>query len=159
MAHEIQTTIAVIGAGDCDADAADTARELGRLLAVEGYTLICGGRGGIMAAASQGATEAGGQTIGVLPGLSRQDANASITIPLATGLGHMRNYLVVLNADAVVALDGEWGTLSEIALAKKIGRQVVGMGRWQELEGLIPARTPAEAVAAVQNCLANRLAK
>lgn len=139
--------VSVIGAGDCGPDTAELARRLGRLLAERGFELVCGGLGGVMAAAAQGAREAGGRTVGILPGLDRNAANPYIDLPLVTGLGPMRNFLVVANGDVAVAVEGGSGTLSEIGLALKIGRPVVGLGRWAGLPGVLQAATPEEAAA------------
>lgn len=124
------------------------AEEAGRLLAQAGAVVVTGGMSGVMEAASKGAKEAGGTTLGILPGLDRRDANPYVDVAVATGMGEARNALVVRAADAVIAVGGEWGTLSEIALARKTGKPVVGIGSWQ-LEGLDAAEGPAEAVAAV----------
>lgn len=121
--------VAVIGAGECDDATQAVARQAGRLIAERGWLLVCGGRGGVMRAASQGAREAGGLTVGLLPGDDWREGNEFLSLAVATGLGHMRNYLVVLNADAALAVAGETGTLSEIALALKIGRPVAAVGR------------------------------
>ena len=147
--------VAVVGDGACDSGTADTARMVGMLLARAGVTLVCGGLGGVMQAAAQGAAEVGGACIGLTPGLDRTEADPAMSLGLATGLGHMRNYLVVLNADAVIAVQGGWGTLSEIALARKIGRPVVAIGRFAglsralDLDGMETARSPGQAVSAV----------
>ncbi len=117
--------IAVCGAGAADAETLALALELGGELARAGAVLVCGGRAGVMEAAARGACEAGGQTVGVLPGAGAQEANPWITLPLPTGMGEARNALVVRFAEAVIALGGEWGTLSEIALAAKIGVPVI----------------------------------
>lgn len=137
----------VIGAGDCGPELAETARSLGRHLAQRGFTLVCGGLGGVMAAAARGAREAGGRTVGILPGLDRSAANPYIDVPLVTGLGPMRNFLVVANGDVAVAVEGGSGTLSEIGLALKIGKPVVGLGRWSSLPGVCGVATPEEAAA------------
>lgn len=142
----MQATISVIGAGTCTSETARTADELGRLVAEAGFCLVSGGLGGVMEAASQGARSAGGEVVGLVPGLDRGEANSHVHLSVATGLGHMRNFLVVANADVVVAVEGGWGTLSEIALAKKIGKPVVAIGRWAGLEGIIAAADPAEAI-------------
>jgi uncharacterized protein (TIGR00725 family) len=107
--------------------------------------LVCGGLGGVMEAACRGAKAEGGTTVGILPGPSRADANEHVDVALATGLGEARNALVVRAADALVAIGGEYGTLSEIALALKAGTPVVGLGTW-ELDAVVPARSPGEAV-------------
>lgn len=142
--------VSVIGAGDCGPDTAEAARRLGRLLAERGFELVCGGLGGVMAAAAQGAREAGGRTVGILPGLDRSAANPYIDLPLVTGLGPMRNFLVVANGDVAVAVEGGSGTLSEIGLALKIGRPVIGLGRWADLPGVCRADSPEEAAAAAE---------
>ncbi len=114
--------------------------------------LVCGGLGGVMEAASRGAKGAGGTTVGMLPGSDRRAANRFIDVAIATGLGEVRNALVVRSADALVAVGGGFGTLSEIALALRAGTPVVGLGTWElgrggeRVEGILPAATPAEAV-------------
>lgn len=138
--------MAVIGAGTADRQEYDQAHRLGQLLAEQGYILICGGLGGIMEAAASGASSRGGEVVGLLPGEDVRAANPFVTRAIATGLGHMRNYLVVLNAGAAVALGGGYGTLSEIALAKKIGRPVIVLGGWSGLEGTVTADGPEQAV-------------
>lgn len=117
--------IAVCGAGLGDPELEDLAEGVGRAVAEAGAVLICGGLGGVMAAAARGASRAGGLTLGVLPGKSAADANPWIGVPLPTGMGEARNALVVRFADAVVAVGGEWGTLSEVALARKMEVPVV----------------------------------
>jgi uncharacterized protein (TIGR00725 family) len=117
--------IAVCGAGRESPTLEEPAETVGRLIAEAGAVLICGGLGGVMAAAARGAAQAGGLTIGVLPGPLATEANPWIALALPTAMGEGRNVLVVRFADAVIAIGGEWGTLSEIALARKIGRTVV----------------------------------
>lgn len=107
---------------------------------------MCGGLGGVMESAAQGASESGGLTIGILPGAEISKANPHIAVPVATGLSHMRNFPVVLNSDVVVAVEGEYGTLSEIGLALKSGRPVIALGRWSHLEGVISAASVDEAL-------------
>ena len=119
--------IAVIGGSTCTREEAAVAEETGRLLAQRGAILVCGGLGGVMEAAAQGAKANGGVTVGILPGDDPAAANASILIPLATGLGEMRNFLIVRTAHALIAIGGGVGTLSEIALAQRIGKPVVGL--------------------------------
>lgn len=123
--------VAVIGAGTCDPDLAAVAEEVGRRLGEAGAVVVCGGLGGVMEAACRGAKAAGGTTVGILPGETRAGANAWVDVALPTGLGEARNALVVRAADAVVAVGGEFGTLSEIALALKAGVPVVGIGSWE----------------------------
>jgi hypothetical protein len=137
--------IAVIGGSRPGRLAADNACEVGRLLARAGAVVVCGGLGGVMEAASRGAREEGGFVVGVLPGGSPAEANPWVDVPVATGLGYTRNALVVMNADAVIAVDGEYGTLSEIAYGKIHGKKVVGLGTW-DVKGVETAATPEEAV-------------
>ena len=120
--------IAVIGAGEADDVARAEARALGAALAAAGAVLVCGGHGGVMECAARGAAEAGGLTVGILPGSDASEANPWIALPLPTGLGEARNALVVRAAEAVIAVGGEWGTLSEIALARKMGIPVATLG-------------------------------
>lgn len=119
--------IAVIGGSTCTTAEAAVAEETGRLLAQRGAILVCGGLGGVMEAAARGAQTNGGTTVGILPGDDPAAANAYIVIPLATGLGEMRNFLIVRTAHALIAIGGGTGTLSEIALAQRIGKPVVGL--------------------------------
>ena len=137
--------IAVIGGSRPGRQALDNALEVGRLIARTGAVVVCGGLGGVMESACRGAREEGGLTIGILPGGSPADANPWVDVPIATGLGYTRNALVVMNADAVVAVDGEYGTLSEIAYGKIHGKRVVGLGTW-DVKGVDIAATPEEAV-------------
>lgn len=123
--------IAVVGGAECDDETAALAYEVGRLLAEAKAILVCGGLGGVMEAASRGAREAGGVTVGILPDNDRTHANRYLDIALATGTGEARNTLIVRAADAVVAVGGEFGTLSEISFALKIGKPVVGIRTWE----------------------------
>ena len=134
----------MIGPGD---EPTVAAAEVGRLLAERGAVLVCGGRGGAMAAACRGAKEAGGLTVGILPGSDRSEANPFVDVVLPTGLGEARNALVVGAADVVIAVGGGYGTLSEIALALKAGKRVIGLGTW-EIEGVMSVEGPESAVAA-----------
>lgn len=144
--------VAVIGAASCSEEVAAQAEAVGREIARRGAVLICGGRGGVMEAACRGAKAEGGTTVGILPGPDRQGANRYVDIPIATGLGEARNAIVVRTADTVVAVRGGYGTLSEIGLALKMGRPVVGLGTWelqqdgQPVDAVVPAMTPAQAV-------------
>jgi len=137
--------VAVIGGSRPGRQALEMAVEVGRLVARSGAVLVCGGLGGVMEAASRGAREEGGLVIGILPGSTLADANPWVDVPIATGLGYTRNSLVVMNADAVVAVDGEYGTLSEIAYGLIHGKRVVGLGTW-DVRGVTVAATPEEAV-------------
>jgi uncharacterized protein (TIGR00725 family) len=125
---EVPLRIAVIGAARATAAEEERARALGAALARTGAVVVCGGHGGVMAAAAQGSRDEGGWTVGILPGTDASEANPWIRIPLATGLGEARNALVVRAADVVLAVGGRWGTLSEIALAVKMGIPVGLMG-------------------------------
>lgn len=137
--------IGVIGGARPDMASREAAARVGELIAKAGAILICGGLGGVMEAAALGAKKEGGLTIGILPGGSTAEANPSIDIPVATGIGYARNAIVALNADALIAIDGEYGTLSEIAYGVIYGKTVIGLGTW-DIRGVIPARTPEEAV-------------
>lgn len=137
--------IAVIGGGRAGRQAVETAFEVGRLIARSGAIVVCGGLGGVMEAACRGAREEGGLTIGILPGGSPADANPWVDVAIATGLGFTRNALVVMNADAVIAVDGEYGTLSEIAYGRIHGKRVVGLDTW-DVKGVDGASAPDEAV-------------
>jgi uncharacterized protein (TIGR00725 family) len=144
--------IAVVGSATCDDDVAAEAEAVGREIALRGAMLVCGGRGGVMEAACRGAQDAGGVTVGILPGTDRSEANPYVDIPIVTGLGEARNAIVVRTADAVIAVSGGFGTLSEIGLALKMGRLVIGLGTWElgqggcSVEAVLEAGTPAEAV-------------
>jgi hypothetical protein len=135
--------VSVIGSG---AEHESRAEEVGRLLAERGCTVVTGGLGQVMAAASRGAKSAGGTTIGILPGKDPSDANEWVDHVVVTGLGHMRNFAVAASGDAVIAVGGSWGTLSEIAFAKLLGKPVVVLEPGWELEGVDRAATPEEAV-------------
>lgn len=137
--------IAVVGGGRCGTRTATVARALGRELARAGAIVVCGGRGGVMAAVARGAREAGGTVVGVLPGYGRGEGNRWLTIALPTGLGHARNVLVVAAADAVIALPGASGTLSEIALAGVLRRPVVALGAWRHVGGIVQAHDARDA--------------
>jgi uncharacterized protein (TIGR00725 family) len=138
--------ISVIGAGACSEEIYKIAENVGRLVAGENAVLVTGGLGGVMEAASKGAKEAGGITVGILPGFSSEDANRFVGIPITTGLSHARNIIVARSADAVIAVSGEYGTLSEIAIALKLGKPVIGINTWDNVEGIIKVNTPEEAV-------------
>jgi uncharacterized protein (TIGR00725 family) len=137
----------VVGPGEAGSDVLAAAESVGRELARRGAVVVCGGLGGAMVAACRGAKEAGGTTVGLLPGADRTQANPYVDIAVATGLGEGRNALVARTADALVAVGGGYGTLSEIALALRAGKRVVGLGSW-EIRGMEPAESPAAAAAA-----------
>lgn len=145
--------MAVVGGFHAGEEACRQAESVGRELAGAGAVLVCGGRGGVMEAACRGAKSGGGTTVGILPGDDRRDANPWVDVAVATGLGEARNALVVRTADALIAVGGEYGTLSEIALALKAGKPVVGIGTWQLADpsgGPVPVFTAASGAEAVQ---------
>jgi uncharacterized protein (TIGR00725 family) len=141
----VAVQVSVIGSGR---EHEARAEEIGRLLAERGCTVVCGGLGEVMAAVARGAKSAGGTTIGILPGETRADANEWIDHVVVTGIGHARNLAVAASGDAVIAVGGEWGTLAEIAFARRLGRPVVILEPGWELEGVPRVSTPAEAVEA-----------
>lgn len=137
--------IAVVGASQAtDANLVD-AEAVGRLLGAAGAVVVCGGRGGVMAAVSRGAASAGGVVVGMLPGDDRSDANEWVSIAIPTGLGELRNGLIVRSVDAMVAVGGAYGTLSEVALGLQAGLKVYGLHTWV-IDGIEPVATPDEAV-------------
>jgi hypothetical protein len=144
--------VAVVGGSTCTADEARVAEAVGRGLASRGATLVCGGMGGVMEAACRGAKSAGGLTVGILPGDDRRSANPHVDVSVVTGMGHSRNAIVVKTAQAVIAVDGSYGTLSEIALALQNGIAVIGLGTWdfslrgQADRSIMRARDAEEAV-------------
>lgn len=138
--------VAVIGGSTCTAEEAALAEEVGRLLAGRGVGVVCGGRGGVMEAACRGAAQAGGLTVGILPGPDASEANAWVQIAVPTGLGEARNAIVGRAGVAVIAIGGEYGTLSEIAFALKWGKRVAGLGTW-DIPGIYPAADSVGAVA------------
>lgn len=125
-----QTYVGVVGPGRAGPALEAVAEEVGRRIAEAGAVVVCGGLGGVMAAACRGAAAAGGTSLGILPGPDRRDANRWVTVAVPTALGELRNGLVVRSADVLVAVGGGYGTLSELALALKIGLPVVGLGTW-----------------------------
>jgi uncharacterized protein (TIGR00725 family) len=143
----VRRYVAVVGPGDATAAELTAAAAVGAELARAGVVLVCGGLGGVMEAACRGARDGGGMTVGILPGDDRAAANPFVDVAVATGLGEARNALVVRGVDAVVAVGGGYGTLSEIALALKAGKRVVGLGSW-DIDGVESASTAERAVAA-----------
>ena len=141
--------MAVIGAGACSPQEAAAAERIGELLARAGAVLVCGGLSGVMEAACRGARREGGMTVGVLPGTDRAAANPYVSVAIATGLGELRNGVVVRASDAVIAVGGEFGTLSEIGFALKLGKRVVGLGTWElprRPDAIVRASSADEAV-------------
>jgi uncharacterized protein (TIGR00725 family) len=143
--------VAVCGPSLATEEETAWAEEVGRRLAEAGAILVCGGLGGVMDAAARGARQAGGIAVGILPGDSRTGASRHLTVAVPSGMGEARNALVVRAADAVIAIDGEFGTLSEIALALKMGKPVVGLATWDLSRGgedpVTQTETPEQAVA------------
>lgn len=138
--------IAVVGPHDCPPELVEIAVEVGREIARKGAVLVCGGLGGVMTEVSRGAKELGGVTVGILPGPDRTDANEFIDFPIATNMGQARNSIIVHTADVLIAIGGGFGTLSEIALALKIGKGVVALHPQFQLPGMMLAYTPLGAV-------------
>lgn len=138
--------IGVVGGTVATPEVLRCAEETGKLIAEHGFLLICGGMAGVMEAAAKGAKEAGGTAIGILPHADRHEANPYIDIPIASGLGEGRNLVIIRAADLIIAVDGEYGTLSEIAFALKLHKTVIGLGTW-DIPGIVKAATPAEALA------------
>ncbi|MEF8773817.1 MAG: LOG family protein [Halobacteriales archaeon] len=141
--------VSVIGGSTVGPSERAAAREVGRLLGERGHVVVCGGRGGVMAAVAAGAAEAGGRTIGILPGEDPGAANEHVDVPIATGLGHTRNALVALNGDAVIAIDGGPGTLTELGFAAIFDRPVAGIST-HDVEGVEHVETPVAAVEYVE---------
>jgi uncharacterized protein (TIGR00725 family) len=141
----VRPYVAVIGPGEATAEEAQCAEAVGRELAQRGAVLLTGGHGGVMAAACRGAATAGGLSVGILPGLDRSAANEWVGVALPTGLGELRNGLIVRAADSLIAVGGAYGTLSEVALALKTGVPVVGLDTWA-IAGIEPVESPEAAV-------------
>jgi uncharacterized protein (TIGR00725 family) len=144
--------VSVIGGGRVGDEEYETAVAVGRELGERGHSVVCGGLGGVMAAVCEGARETGGHTIGILPGPDREAANDHVQTAIATDMGNARNVQVVLNGDAVVAIDGSTGTLSEIGHALDFGRAVAGIGT-HDVPGVEPVETPVEAVEYVERAV------
>jgi uncharacterized protein (TIGR00725 family) len=138
--------ITVVGGGRCDRETASIAERVGIEIARRGGVVVSGGLGGVMEAASRGAKSVGGTTVGILPGQRAEDANEHVDIPIATGMGEARNVVNVRCADAVIAVDGGYGTLSEIALALKMGIPVVALSSWAVTADVLEADSPESAV-------------
>ena len=152
MPEDKKKFVAVIGGGQCSAQEAKLAEAVGRELARRGVILVCGGLGGVMKAACKGASSEGGITIGILPGDNRRQANPHVQIPIVTGIGYARNVIVVKSAQAVIAVGGRYGTLSEIGHALQNDIPVIGLNTWslsrnaQPENSIIPAENPTDAV-------------
>jgi uncharacterized protein (TIGR00725 family) len=154
--------IAVVGSGDPSTEADAVAEEVGRLIAEAGAVVVCGGLTGVMEAACRGAKSAGGTTVGILPGNERDAANPWVDVAVATGLGEARNTIVIRAADVVIAVAGEFGTLSEIGFALKVGKPVIGLNTWRlakpdgQEEAIERARSPVEAVETAERLARHR---
>ncbi len=142
---EKRKIIGIIGAGSADDETLKTAETVGRLIAKKGALLVCGGLGGVMEAAAKGAKTEGGTTVGILPQAEKESSNPYIDIPVATGFGEGRNVVIVRTADALIAIGGEYGTLSEIAFALKMGKTLIGLNTW-DIKGVIKTASAEEAV-------------
>lgn len=143
---KIKPFIGVIGSGEEDPETNRLAEEVGSLIASEGHPLVNGGLAGVMAASARGCAYRGGLTVGILPGLDPAEANPHIEVPIPTGLGEMRNLLIIRTAPVFIAVGGGYGTLSEIALALKLKKTVVGLNTWEVSKDVIKAAGPADAV-------------
>ncbi len=146
MAMKKKVYIGVIGGSSCTEKVAKLAEWVGREIANAGAILVCGGLGGVMEAACRGAKQAGGMTIGILPSWNRQSANEFVDLPIVTGLGDMRNLMVVKNSDAVIALEGRYGTLSEMAFCLNSGTPLISLSNWNVSKKIIRAKEAEEAV-------------
>ena len=142
-----KTVIGVIGAGHASAAGYAAAVEVGREIARRGLVLVCGGLGGVMEGASRGCAEAGGTVLGLLPGADATTANPYVTLAVPTNFGHARNIVIAHTAQVLIAIEGEYGTLSELAIALKLGKPVLALSGWREIPGVTPVDSPLEAVA------------
>jgi uncharacterized protein (TIGR00725 family) len=138
--------IGVIGAANPSAVGLQVAEAVGRELAGRGAILVCGGLGGVMEAAAKGAVEAGGEVLGILPGPDKGSANPFVTLPVPTNMGHARNVIIAHTADALIAVEGEYGTLSETAIGLKLGKPVFVLPGGQQIAGTVAVTSASEAV-------------
>lgn len=154
---DAQRYVGVVGPAEATAEQRRIARQVGGLLAARRAVVVTGGLGGVMAAASRGAAEAGGTTLGLLPGDDRAEANPYLTVSIPTGLGEMRNALLVRTCEALIAVGGSWGTLSEIALAVRTGVPVISIGGWPlPAAGVLAVTSAGDAVDAIHDLLWRR---
>ena len=149
----VKRRIGVIGAGRASAEGERLAYRVGRLIAENDAVLVCGGLGGVMAAASKGCAEAGGEVLGILPGSSAESANPYVTLPIVSNMGHARNAIIAHTAEVLIAIEGEYGTLSEIAISLKLGKTVVQLNSWPQLDAAIVANSPEEAIELALNSI------
>jgi uncharacterized protein (TIGR00725 family) len=138
--------IGVVGAGNASSHGLDCAYQVGRLIAENGAILVCGGLGGVMEAASRGCAEAGGDVLGILPGDSAASANPYVSLPIVTDMGHARNVIIAQTSNALIAIEGEYGTLSEIAIGLKLGKVVVQLNSFPQISTTYQVQTPEQAV-------------
>jgi hypothetical protein len=148
--------VGVIGAGACTQEIYEKSRRVGQGIAGLGAILVCGGLGGVMEGACRGAQERGGITVGILPGQDRCEANPYVTIPVVTDMGHARNILIVRSSDVLIAVSGGYGTLSEISIALKLAKPVVGLDTWEQMRGIQYVKTADDAMKAVEAFLTER---
>jgi len=141
--------VAVIGGNYCSGEIAKIAYEVGKKIAQRKHILICGGLGGVMEAACRGAKDGGGLTIGILPGKDKSEANPFVDIPVVTAMSHARNAIITRTADVLIAVDGRYGTLSEIGLALATGKKVVGINTW-DIEGVVSVGSVDEAMQEIE---------
>lgn len=146
--------VGIIGGNLPDAASLENARRMGELIAINRYILVNGGMAGVMEASAQGAKSAGGFVLGILPGKSRDEGNRYLDIAVPTGLGYMRNAMVILNSDILVAIDGSYGTLSEIAYAQIYDRTVLGLNTW-DIEGVVPLSSPEDVIDRIKRFFAH----
>ena len=138
--------IGVIGAGTCSKKIYNLAYDVGKYIAKAGAILVCGGLGGVMEGAAKGAKENKGVTVGILPGVDNAEANPYIDIPIVTGISEARNLIVIRSSDAIIALPGQFGTLSELAFCLKMEKPVVGLTTWEISDRIIKTKDPQQAV-------------
>jgi len=150
----VQKIIGVIGGSSVDPEIYELARGVGQKIAREGFTLVTGGRTGVMEAASRGAKEAGGLVIGILPGDSSTEANPYVDVPIVTGLGIARNSIIVRTAQVIIAIDGSYGTLSEPAFALQMRKPIIGLRTWDVDETIQKTETADEAIQLARSFLA-----
>ena len=143
----IRKIIGVIGASQPSPDGLRMAEAVGRAIASRGAVLVCGGLGGVMQAAAKGAVEAGGEVLGILPGPDKRSANPYVTLAVPTNMGHARNVIIAHTADALIAVEGEYGTLSEVAIGLKLGKQVYVLPGGLQIAGTVPVDSAESAVA------------
>ena len=138
--------IGIVGASNASSHGLDCAYQVGRLIAEKGALIVCGGLGGVMEAASRGCAEAGGDVLGILPGESADAANPYVSLPIVTDMGHARNVIIAQTSNALIAIEGEYGTLSEIAIGLKLGKVVVQLNSFPQIPTTYQAQTPEQAV-------------